>query len=514
VRKQTPKSPSAHAPVPTAYLLASLFLSGASSLVLEIAGSRLISPFYGSSIYTWSALITVTMVALALGYAWGGRLSDRHPHLTLFARLLTGAGLTLAAVPWLRAPALKASLPLGVQAGALASAAALIGPTLVLLGALGPAAVRLTATGAADSGRRSGDAWAVSTAGSVLGAFLAGFVLIPSFPISRVLLGTALLLLALGAWGSWLSTRALPLGQLAACAACGLLALRPAAPSRFALSAVESAYGRVVVMDTPAKRFLLVNGTSQSVMDKDGGESESQYVRALEWTRALRPKARSALVVGLGAGLLPKALERRGLVADAYEIDPAIAGAARAWFDYAPKGEVSIGDGRAALERSERSWDLAFLDAFGAESPPSHLFTAEFFLIVRERLAPGGVLAVNLVTSVDRRDAAAWTSVHKTLTTVFPSVRAFVASEPSEGLANVLLFASTGPLEAGPPPAPESARREVALMLSRELKPSPADLSAATLLHDDHAPLEFLLAGTARRWRRMLQESMSEVLLD
>lgn len=514
MKRHPPRAPLHAPPNATPYLLVSLFLSGASSLVLEIAGSRLISPFYGSSIYTWSALITVTMVALAVGYAWGGRLSDRHPHLTLFARLLTGAGLTLAAVPWLRVPALKASLPLGVQAGALASAAALIGPTLVLLGALGPAAVRLTATSAADSGRRSGDAWAVSTAGSVLGAFLAGFMLIPLFPISRVLLATALILLALGAWGSWLSTRALPLGQLAACAACGLLALRPVPASRYARAAVESAYGRVAVMDSGAKRFLLVNGTSQSVMDLDGGESESQYVRALEWTRALRPRARTALVVGLGAGLLPKALERRGLVADAFEIDPAVADAAKTWFDYAPKGRIVIGDGRLALERSEKTWDLAFLDAFGAESPPSHLFTSEFFLAMRDRLSPGGVLAVNLVTSVDRRDARAWTAVHKTLSAVFPSVRAFVASDPSEGLANVLLFASTGPLDAGPPAAPARSREEVALMLSRELVPTPAELSNAPLLHDDHAPLEFMLAGTARRWRRLLQDSMPEVLLD
>lgn len=494
--------------------MASLFLSGAISLALEIAGARLISPFYGSSIYTWSAMITVTLVALALGYAWGGRLADRYPYLTQFARLLSAAGLTVAAIPWLRERVLLASLPLGVKLGAFLSAAVLLGPALTLLGSLGPLAVRLTATGAADSGRKSGDAWAVSTAGSVLGAALTGFVLIALLPISKILLGAAVILLALGALGSWLSTRALPLGQLAACAACAVLSLLPSAKPASSVYARESAYGRIVVFDSGRKRFLLVNGTAQSVMEMEGGESESQYIRGLEWTRALRPKAARGLLIGLGAGLLPKALERRGLTIDAYEIDPEIAETARTYFGYEPRGRVVIGDGRASLENEGGTWDLAFLDAFGAESPPAHLFTAEAFARVRERLAPDGVFAINLVSVVSGPDARPWKAVYRTLSASFPNVRAFMASDPADGLANVLLFASAGPLEAGAPRSPEPTSREVALMLSRELRPSAGELSKVPVLTDDYAPLDTLMAATAGRWRRLLQQAMPEVLLN
>ncbi|MBI4060381.1 MAG: fused MFS/spermidine synthase [Elusimicrobia bacterium] len=514
MRTQPPKPEKRQPPSTTPFLLGCLFLSGAACLALELAGARLISPFYGSSIYTWSAMITVTMVALAFGYAWGGRQADRQPHLLLFARLLTAAGLTVAAVPWLRVPVLRASLPLGVQAGALASAATLLGPALALLGALGPLAVRLTATGAADSGRKSGDAWAMSTAGSVLGAVLTGFVLIPHLSISKILFGISLLLLLLGAVGSWLAQRAIPLGQLAACAACLALVLTPAPKSRLSLSARESAYARIVVLDSPAMRYLLVNGTSQSVMEKTGGESESQYIRALEWSRALRPRAKRALVIGLGAGLLPKALERRGLVVDAFEIDPAIAEAAYQEFGYEPKGRVVVGDGRASLEAGLGPWDLAFLDAFGSESPPAHLFTIASFARVRDCLTPGGVFAINVVGAIDSPDDRAWKAVYRTLSASFPHVRAFVANEPSAGLANILLFASTGPLEAGPPAAPARSSREVALMLGRELRPAPRDLAPAPILSDDYAPFDTLTAGTARRWRRLLQEAMPEVLLD
>lgn len=496
----------------TPYVLGSLFVSGACCLVLELAGARLISPIYGSSIYTWSAMITVTMVALAAGYAWGGRQADRQPHLTLFARLLTAAGVTVAIVPWLRAPVLKASLPLGVVTGGFLSAAALLGPALLLLGALGPVAVRLTATGAADSGRKAGDAWAVSTSGSVLGAVLTGFLLIPNVPLSKILFAVALLLLLLGALGSWLSTRALPLGQLATCAAA--VAMFALQPSRPLLPQRESAYGRIVVLDNPSKRYLLVNGTSQSVMEKDGGESESQYIRGLEWPRALRPKAKRALVIGLGAGLLPKALERRGLTVDAFEIDPAIAETARAQFGYEPRGQLIIGDGRALLESGRGPWELAYLDAFGAESPPAHLFTTESFARVRDSLSADGVFAVNIVSAVAPPDDKPWKSVYRTLSTVFPNVRAFVGSDPSDGLANILLFASVGPLQAGPPKLPERTSREIALMLDRELRPTPRELAAAPVLTDDFAPLDALMAATARRWRGLLQRAMPQVLLD
>ncbi len=424
----------------------------------------------------------------------------------MFSKLLFAAGITVAAIPALRAPVL---------------AAILVGPALALLGALGPVATRLTATGAADSGRRAGDAWAVSTAGSVFGAALTGFILVPLWPASRILLGAAAVLLALGAWGSWLSARRLPLGQLAACAACLVFAIRAESrPHPLVRERVESAYGRIEILDSGPKRYLLVNGTAQSAMDPRTGLSDSPYDRALEWLRVLRPGARRVLALGLGAGLLPTALERDGLTVDVFEIDPAIVAVARKWFGYAPKGAVTIGDARAALEAGGAGpWDLMVLDAFGAESPPAHLFTTEAFERMRGALAPGGVLAVNMVVAVDGPDGDAWRAAYKTLARAFPNVRAFVAAKPTEGLANVLLFASDGPLDA---PAHDDPKAPIddadwgppmAAMLAHELKPAGAELERAPVMTDDYAPLDSLLAPTAVRWRGLLQAGMSEVLL-
>jgi spermidine synthase len=417
---------------------------------------------------------------------------------------------------------LTASAPLGVKLGAIAAAAILVGPALALLGTLGPVATRLTATGAADAGRRAGDAWAVSTAGSVLGAALTGFVLVPLWPASRILLGAAALLIALGAWGTWLSTRRLPLGQLATCAACLVFAVRAEIkPYPLVKERVESAYGRIEVFDNGVKRYLLVNGTAQSAMNDATGYSDSEYDRALEWLRVLRPRARRALALGLGAGLLPKALQRDGLTVDVYEIDPRMLSTAEKWFGYAPNGDVEIADARAALEaRRGGPWDLMVLDAFGAESPPAHLFTGEAFARMRDALTPGGVLAVNLVTAIDGPDGDGWRATYKTLRRAFPRVRAFVSAKPTKGLANVLFFASAGPLDAPAVDAPgapaadaESWGPPMAAMLAHELKPTDADLAAVPAMTDDHAPLDVLLAASAARWRGALQAGMSEVLV-
>lgn len=499
------------------FVFSALFAAGAATLILEIAGTRAISPFYGSSIYCWSALITVTLVALAVGYSLGGRRADRDASLALFSRLLGLAGAAVAVAPLLRRPVLRLSAPLGVQFGALASAAILVAPALALLSMLGPIAIRLTASELGTVGRRTGDAYAVSTVGSVLGAVLAGFVLIPRLPISQIFYGTAALLLGLAALGAFLARGG---GRLAAAAAaalalCGLWPRHP--PKTNVLLNRESAYGQIKVLDaSDAKRYLLVNGTSQSVARLPDLESDSQYVHALEWPALLRPRARRGLVIGTGAGLLPSAWERaHGLVVDCVEIDPEIIRAARAYFGFAPRGEVFAEDGRTFLEKDGPAYDLIALDAFGGESPPYHLFSRQALAAMKQRLEPGGILAVNIVSIIRGPGSEPWLSAYRTLRAVFPRVRAFSGSAAYGGLGNVLLFASEGPLEDGGASrrARPLAAADIGFMLESELVPGPEELRRAPLLSDDHAPMEFLLAKTAALWRATLQDQIAQVLL-
>jgi spermidine synthase len=514
--KQQP--PKALTPPQHRYLLAALFVTGATTLALEVAGTRLLSPYYGSSLYTWSSIITVTLISLAAGYSLGGRLADRGASLLTFSRALCWAAMAVALVPALRAPVLKATSPLGVQLGTLASATALVAPALIIISCLGPIAIRLTALGLETVGRKAGDVYALSTIGSVTGAVLTGFVLVPRLPLTQIFYGAAVLLLLLGALGIRLSAQKIPYTQLAAAAAAALLGFWPRTPPASTNIVVnrESAYGQIKVVDSDVGlRYLMVNGTSQSVASRTTGESDSQYVHGLEWAALLRPQAKRALVVGLGAGLIPGAYERvYDLTTDVAEIDPDMVRAAKEQFAYAPRGDVFVEDGRVYVERTGRRYDALVVDAFGSESPPYHLFTRESFVSMKRAMQPGGVLAVNMVSAVSAPGNEPWLSVYKTLAGEFGDVRAYVSSDRYRDIGNVLLFASDSPLELKrEPKLREVARADIKLMLSQQLRPSSADLERVPLLTDDYAPLEFLLARTAGIWRRSLVDQISELML-
>src|SRR5689334_7337510 len=107
-------------------------LSGASVLVIEILGTRVLGPFYGVSLFLWSALIAVTLAALAAGYWLGGRWADQSPTPGRLALVLGLAGIWVLGVPWLRGPVVHAAMVLGLRAAVLVSAALLFFPPLLL----------------------------------------------------------------------------------------------------------------------------------------------------------------------------------------------------------------------------------------------------------------------------------------------------------------------------------------------------------------------------------------------
>ncbi len=179
-------------------LHAVIFLVGAGVLVLETLGSLLLAPYFGTSATTWSALIATTLAALAVGAAFGGGLADRGKEREDLAALLRIAALWIAVVPQARGWLLPPLTGLGLKGGALAAAAVLLFAPLAALGASTPLIVRLSAGSTGQTGRAYGAVSAVSTVGGVVGALVAGFWLLPYFPIRAVLLGTAAMLFAAG----------------------------------------------------------------------------------------------------------------------------------------------------------------------------------------------------------------------------------------------------------------------------------------------------------------------------
>lgn len=414
-------------------------------LALEILGTRLLGPFYGVSLYLWSALISVTLAALSLGYFLGGAWADRGPTPRRLAALLLFAGFWVFLIPLLRDPLLRASEPLGLRVAVLVTATALFLPPLTLLGMVSPYAIRLRARELGEVGRTAGNLYAVSTIASVIAAVATGFFLIPHFGVLRLTLATGAVLLA-AAWIAFATTaRRGP--ALAALVALGLalLALERLAPRPESGNGVvfrgQSAYAELCVLDRAGLRYFLIDGGIHTVVQQDNGETRHPYVVAAELACDLFPEPRRALLIGLGGGSAAKELTWRGWQVDAVEIDSVVTGVARRHFGLKPiHARVHHADGRRYLRAAADRHEMVFLDAFGSSSIPFHLVTSEAFGLVRERLAPDGVVVVNLESL--GWDHALVRSIAATLRTRFRHVLALPIAEPPDRLGNLILLAS------------------------------------------------------------------------
>lgn len=505
----TPRPGTTRVPI-EAYVLAASFLTGAIILVVEILGTRVLSPYYGASVYVWSALIGVTLGSLTLGYLAGGWAADRWPPLTAFALETTAGALYLLLVPWLRTSVLLATTALGLKAGSLVSAALLFGPPLVLLGMTGPSAIRLVTSDFSVLGRGVGKVYGVSTLGSMLGAILTGFVLIPGFTVSTLLISCAVLLLAVGGIGLALARWTLGgVGAVIAAAVAAASAVGEPPPRPNVRYLGNSFYGELKVVDTPVHRVLLIDGVDNGFVDRVSMEPRAPYISSFNYLPAARPGAKRALCIGLGVGGVPRAFHQRyGIATDVVEIDPEIARLARRWFGFPADIPVIVEDGRMYVERTAERYDFVVLDAFHAETHPVHLFTREFFARVDAVLSPGGILAINMAGIAEGHGSAAWRSVRRTLAERFAHVRTFATATPPTApvrVTNLFIVASQDEL---PTPAGDDALTTLA---ANELSVPPDD--DAVVLTDDYNPVDDLQRAVLAAWREAVIDNAQAVLL-
>ena len=419
---------------------AAVFVSGTALMALEIVGSRVLAPVFGTSLFVWGALITTFLAALAAGYALGGRLADRRPEPALLSNVLLTAGalvIILFAAPDAVLSAASGA-PVPDRFRALLAAIVLFGPPSVLMGAVTPFAVRLAAKELALVGSAAGRLSAVSTVGSILGAFATAFFLIPTFATRPILfgIGAALLISALlvpagrparrFAWALFLGAA----GALVFLVGPGIS--KPPGPAGTIVLEKETAYHRIRVVDQGLRRALYFDNRLQGYTPvRPGLTLALNYTDGLALSLAFAPRARRVVVIGLGAGMLPTLLSKRApeVETTSIEIDPEVVEVARKYFAFAPDANdrVIVGDGRRELERQVDGADVIVVDAYFSDSLPFHLITREFDELCARKLSPDGVVAVNFGGELTgSQNQLFWASL-RTLAAVFPRVYVFSA---------------------------------------------------------------------------------------
>src|SRR6266704_921461 len=188
-------------------LILLVFVSGACSLAVELSASRLLAPYFGTSLFVWANLIGLILLYLTIGYYLGGRLAIRYPRPTVLYLLTTSAAFLIGLIPFISRPILGwslssfASYSISVFYGSLVSVILLFAIPMILLGCVSPFAIRLTIERVGKSGRTAGQLYAISTAGSILGTFLPVLWLIPTIGTYRTFFVFAVSLLLISIAG-------------------------------------------------------------------------------------------------------------------------------------------------------------------------------------------------------------------------------------------------------------------------------------------------------------------------
>ena len=496
-----------------AALILLVFSSGVAVMGLEMSASRLIAPYFGSTLSVWTSLVGLVLIFLTAGYYLGGFLADRYTSRAVLGALVTGAGLITMVVPLVSKPVLEAAWTLTPRAGLLASSLvgtfALFAIPMMLLGCVCPFAMKLSIDDLGRTGRTSGRIYAISALGSVVGTFLPALLMIDRWGVRRSIMAFGLLLLAAG-------VLFLARARLVPLVSAGLLLLVPLPPMLSAQGAIareESRYNYLQVVECGGARLLIVDWGAFSYYSR-GSFRTHQYFDYLLLAPLLRSRPpgewlKSVLIVGLGSGTVAKQITQAygPLPIDGVEIDPAIVALGRRYFDMTePNLRVHVMDGRAFLGTYDRQYDWVVVDAYQGSDIPFHLITQEFFQQVRRRLRPGGVLAINIAWW-HPDDAELLGSVVTTVQTAFPSVYAITGISRESGA--VLLAGS-------PEASPENLIANAAavghgglLDIAREVRETGRPYITAARgedhpLTDDRAPVERI----ADRFYRQLREKM------
>jgi SAM-dependent methyltransferase len=479
------------------------FTAAASVLVIEIAAGRLLAPYVGVSLTTYTGIIGAILAGIALGAWLGGRAADTFgPRVLLGPTFMLGGLAAIAAVPIVN---LVGALGLGEGFVGIVTMATLafVAPAAIL-SAVGPMIVRATLTDVSTSGSIVGRLSAIATVGAITGTLVTGFVLLGLVPTRTliVVLGGLLVVIGLGLTIA-LRTGATSGGTLAIGAVViGGLALATPSPCD-----TESAYYCIAVVadrDDMDGRTLVLDRLTHAYVDiADPTVVRFGYVQRFADASGayLDGLDRPADVLHLGGGgfTFPRYLEatRPGTQQVVLELDPRILQVARDELGFTPNDglEVKLGDARRSIGTLPTdSFDLVVGDAFGGLAVPWHLTTTEFLGEVQRVLRPGGMYVMNLIDYPPLGFVRAETA---TAGRLFEHV-AIIA--PPETLAaqnggNVIIVASAEPLDV----ADVRARTRSWGPGSRdEILAGPAEITAfvgdATILTDDFAPVDQLLA--------------------
>ncbi len=479
----------------TLYL--TVFVCGFVVMAFEIVGSRVLAPFLGTSTYIWVSIIGTILLAMSGGYYYGGRAADKDSNrkqLSAFI-LLAAGGMCLMNIGKNQLLMFLTSLGLNSLLTSTISAFLLFTFPAFMLAAVFPYVLRVVLTSVDNSGKTAGRLYAISTFGSIAGTFLSATLLIPAFGTTNIIWMLAIVLIVTSLFISFIGNRIKLLVTV-------LLVISNIVFARIPRDYIDidTQYSRVWIYDAIAQgreaRYLALNGHINGGMWIDNPQLEQlfPYSDYFQLAMHFNQKFQTTLMLGAGGYSLPKLYQEKwpNKALTVVEIDPALTNLGEEHFQFEPSQITSIyhTDARVFLSNSKEKYDIIINDVFTSPfEVPFHMTTLECYQRIAARLNDGGILATNVLGSLDGKHSSFLKSQMRTLESVFDQVLLYQVNNGQKAkIKNNILIAFDGDIDLEKTTASVEMRKMLGNRRSIHVS------NEQMILTDDYAPVDWLLS--------------------
>jgi len=486
-------------------LYAIVFSTGAIVMILELIGSRILAPTLGTSIFIWTSLIGIILGALSLGYYFGGHLADKNPNIKTFSHLIFCAGIFIFFIIVAKDFILEISFSLGMKNGAIFSSFFLFVIPSFFLGTVSPYAARLSMKKIEDSGKTIGNLYAVSTFGSIVGTFLAGFYLIPNFGSINILYSLAIALFFISLFVYHKKEKVVML-SFSLLFVFGFSIVSNAFNQEKYLVDEDTLYGHIRIydrerIDGKMLRVMSVENFFDSGMIIGSDELAFGYSEYYRLDNVFKKDVKRVALFGGAAYSVAKDFLLRNSEGeiDVVEIDPKTTEFAEKYFNLDTENErlnIYHEDARMFLNNASRNniekYDVIYNDAFSSNcSAPFHLTTREAVEKIHNILNDDGVYITNVISAISGEKSKFLKAEYKTIAEKFENVFVFsireVSLDKSELARNIIIVATKSSVDINDI-IENNQDEEIGKLLDHYWKYQ-IEVNDIEILTDDYAPV-------------------------
>ena len=434
-----------------------VFVCGAVVMMFELVGSRVLGPYFGTSIFVWTSLIGIILGSLSIGYYLGGKIADKKSSFKSLSLIIFLAAISIGLMVsikdfWLIV--LQNSFT-DIRTSSVLASISLFLPASVFLGMVSPYAVKLKLNNLNTSAQTVGNLYAISTTGSIFGTFLAGFYLIPHFGTNKLLiiLSVTLIIISLALSSkkdTWIKLSVFVIIVIGWFVISGLNYMLP----KSGFIDVDTAYNRIWIYNRVDYRtnkivkMMGINNENHSSMFLDSDELVNEYTKYYHLAKHFNPNFKKTLMLG-GAGYsYPKDFLHKypGATIDVVEIDPKVTELAKKYFrlEENPRLTIYHEDGRVFLNKTQGKYDVIFGDAFSSlHSLPYQLTTKEAVQKKYNILNDDGIVILNIISAIEGEKGKFLRAEYATYKSLFPQVYLFPVRDSgnSNMVQNIILVA-------------------------------------------------------------------------